>query len=146
MAILVLGFWLPASSQEVVSNKLETPSKSNSAALFDKLDQKRTGIDFVHEWNPPEKWAEQISGSFTGGGVCIGDYDNDGLPDVFLTRTTDGGRLYKNLGDFKFIDVTAKTRIASPGVWGAGATWADVNNDGWVSQKRTDKDRANRRC
>jgi enediyne biosynthesis protein E4 len=124
--------WLPASSQEVVSSKLEGLSKSNGAALFDKLDRKSTGIDFVHEWQPPEKWAEQISGSFTGGGVCIGDYNNDGLPDVFLTRTTDGGRLYRNLGDFKFIDVTVDTGISSPGVWGAGATWADVNNDGWL--------------
>ena len=100
--------------------------------MFDRLDSERTGINFVREWKPPAKWAAEISGSFTGGGVCLGDFDNDGDADVFLSRMTDGGRLYRNLGDFKFEDVTEELGVASPGVWGAGCTWVDVDGDGWL--------------
>ena len=114
------------------SEVLAQPLPSEGKTLFDRLGAERTGIDFVREWNPPAKWAAEISGSFTGGGVCIGDFDNDGDADVFLSRMTDGGRLYRNLGGFKFEDVTDEMGMASPGVWGAGCTWVDVNGDGWL--------------
>lgn len=114
------------------SSPLAKPKPSNGRTMFDRLDAARTGIDFVREWKPPAKWAAEISGSFTGGGVCLGDFDNDGDADVFLSRMIDGGRLYRNLGDFKFEDVTEEMGVSSPGVWGAGCTWVDVNGDGWL--------------
>ncbi len=119
-------------SQGLDFQKLESPKPPQGDFLFDKLNAKETGIDFVREWNPPAKWAAEISGSFTGGGVCLGDFDNDGDADVFLSRMTDGGRLYRNLGDFKFEDVTMEMGMDSPGLWGAGCTWADVDGDGWL--------------
>ena len=100
--------------------------------MFEKLDSAETGIDFVREWNPPAGWETEISGSFTGGGVAIGDFDNDGRADVFLSRMTDGGRLYRNLGGFRFEDVSESLGVASPGTWGAGCTWVDINGDGWL--------------
>lgn len=114
------------------STPLLIPKSPEGKTLFDRLDAERTGINFVREWKPPAKWAAEISGSFTGGGVCLGDFDNDGDADVFLSRQTDGGRLYENLGDFKFQDVTEKLGMSSPDVWGAGCTWVDVNGDGWL--------------
>jgi hypothetical protein len=127
---LLLALSLPLQGDEM--QKLATPKPSQGKTLFDKLDVERTGIDFVREWKPPAKWAAEISGSFTGGGVCLGDFDNDGDADVFLSRMTDGGRLYRNLGDFKFEDVTEEMGVDSPGLWGAGCTWADVDGDGWL--------------
>ena len=114
------------------SSPLAKPKPSDGKTMFDRLDAARTGIDFVREWKPPAKWAAEISGSFTGGGVCLGDFDNDGDADVFLSRMIDGGRLYRNLGDFRFEDVTEEMGVSSPGVWGAGCTWVDVNGDGWL--------------
>ena len=114
------------------SSPLAKPKPSDGKTMFDRLDAARTGIDFVREWKPPAKWAAEISGSFTGGGVCLGDFDNDGDADVFLSRMIDGGRLYRNLGDFRFEDVTEEMGVSLPGVWGAGCTWVDVNGDGWL--------------
>tara|TARA_B100001057_G_scaffold232662_1_gene232854 strand:- start:3355 stop:6969 length:3615 start_codon:yes stop_codon:yes gene_type:complete len=116
----------------IEGHKLNRPNSSEGVTMFDRLNAERTGIDFTREWKPPAKWAAEISGSFTGGGVCLGDFDRDGKTDLFLSRMTDGGRLYRNLGDFKFEDVTEEMGMASPGLWGAGCSWADVNGDGWI--------------
>jgi hypothetical protein len=97
---------------------------------FVKLDTERTGIDFEHTWNPPAGLEDMISGSFTGGGVAIGDYDGDGKPDLFFTDPADGGQLYRNLGDFHFENATRKAGLTVASGWSAGTTWADVNGDG----------------
>jgi hypothetical protein len=92
---------------------------------FQFLPPARTGIEFTnHSRDLPHAL------SFIGSGVAIGDYDNDGLPDVFLTRQEDAGRLYRNLGDFRFEDVTARVKIDTEGMWSTGATFVDVNGDG----------------
>jgi len=92
---------------------------------FQFLPSQRTGIEFT---NHSRDSAEGLQ--FIGSGVAIGDYDNDGLPDVFLTRQGDAGRLYRNLGDFRFEDVTARVKIDTEGMWSTGATFVDVNGDG----------------
>ena len=96
--------------------------------LFETLDPKEVGINFMHEWT---KRPGQLRNNTTGCGVAMGDYDGDGLVDVFLPRSTDGGRLYHNLGNFHFEDVTEKAGIiASKDRWTTGATFVDINNDG----------------
>lgn len=68
--------------------------------------------------------------SFYGMGVAVGDYDNDGWPDVFITAVG-GNHLFHNLGNGKFADVTAESGVAgSPAQWSTGAAWLDYNNDG----------------
>lgn len=132
------------TSQAVEVSDLREPNEREGETLFDRLDAERTGINFVREWKPPAKWAAEISGSFTGGGVCLGDFDNDGDVDVFLSRMTDGGRLYRNEGDFRFKDVSEELGVATPGLWGAGCTWADVDGDGWLDLYICAFDGANR--
>lgn len=132
-SIFLIIFVFAASSLfGLESRPLSEPKPSEGETLFDRLEAERTGIDFIRDWQPPAKWAAEISGSFTGGGVCLGDFDNDGDADVFLSRMTDGGRLYRNLGGFKFEDATEELGLASPGLWGAGCTWVDVDGDGWL--------------
>jgi enediyne biosynthesis protein E4 len=65
-----------------------------------------------------------------GMGVAVGDYDNDGLPDVFIS-TVGGGRLFHNLGGGKFKEVTAEAGVAgSPKDWSTACAWFDYDNDG----------------
>ena len=123
---------LPAAALAIESQPLQPRNPQVGESLFEQVDPASCGIGFLREWAPPAKWAAEISGSFTGGGVCLGDFDNDGDADVFLSRMTDGGRLFRNLGGFKFEDVTAEMGLESPGLWGAGCSWADVDGDGWL--------------
>ena len=69
-----------------------------------------------------------VAGGTFGMGVAVGDYDNDGLPDIFVTSY---GRciLYHNNGDGTFTDVTEKAGVAAPG-WTTSAVWFDYDNDG----------------
>ena len=69
------------------------------------------------------------SGSHTSGGVCVGDFDNDGLPDLFLCQSHGPRRLYRNLGDCRFVDVTVQSGLNTDGMWGMGSTFVDIDND-----------------
>jgi enediyne biosynthesis protein E4 len=75
-----------------------------------------------------------LAGAGYGSGVAIGDYDNDGWPDVFLASVT-GNQLFHNNGDGTFTDVTVKAgltgaKLNGKKMWSAGAGWFDYNNDG----------------
>jgi enediyne biosynthesis protein E4 len=66
-----------------------------------------------------------------GQGVAVGDYDNDGFPDMYVTGYG-RGILYRNNGDGTFTDVTAKAGVADEGQWSTSAAWFDFDNDGWL--------------
>ncbi|HEY3757751.1 MAG TPA: FG-GAP-like repeat-containing protein [Opitutaceae bacterium] len=77
---------------------------------------------------------DEFSVGAVGTGVAIGDYDGDGRPDLFVVSKTESCRLFRNLGNWKFEDVTAKAGVEDKGeaaaIWKQGATFVDVNNDG----------------
>ena len=87
----------PSISAELL---YQSKVKKNQLGSFQHLDNVSTGLGFIHKWEPKPKHKDQLNNSFIAAGVAVGDIDNDGLPDVFLSRQADDGRLYKNLGNF----------------------------------------------
>jgi len=102
--------------------------------LFKMLDGKETNIKFSNDINETEALnVLSYEYFYNGGGVAVGDINNDGLPDLFFTANMQPNKLYLNLGHMKFKDIT---KDASPdlqgraGSWKTGVTMADVNGDG----------------
>src|SRR6185436_1273976 len=95
------------------------------------LSGKQTGIEFSNDLIYTEEFNPYtFRNFFNGGGVAIGDINNDGLPDIFFCSNQNSNKLYLNKGNFQFEDITLKAGVASEGVWSTGVTFADVNGDG----------------
>jgi len=99
---------------------------------FRLLDQDRTGIDFSNTITTNDSVnAQSEVFIYNGGGVAVGDLDNDGLPDLFFTGNMVSSRLYLNKGDMRFEDITTSAGVRTS-VWASGAAMADVNDDGYL--------------
>ena len=146
---------LMADDGGLESAPLAPRSGPRGATLFTRLAPEQTGIVTENNFADPKMWdqhyQELIFGEL-GTGVAIGDYDGDGRPDVFVVSKTESCRLFRNLGNWKFEDVTEKAGLSgsggwseraknwiglgrnstadSPEWWKQGATFVDVNNDG----------------
>ena len=106
-----------------------TPKKDNK--LFELLGSDRTNIDFNNKLTYDNQFNIFTYRNFyTGGGVAVGDINNDGLPDIFFTGNQVANRLYLNKGNFQFEDITEKAGIEKKGKWSTGVSMADVNGDG----------------
>jgi len=114
---------------QIESIPLNPATTTPAATRFEHLTAQSTGIDFAHRWTPPEKYKHEIANSLAGGGVCIGDIDADGLPDLLLTRPFGGLRLYRNLGEFRFENVTRHAGLTAGPTWSTGAVFIDIDND-----------------
>ncbi len=100
--------------------------------LFKLLTPTQTNITFSNTINENESLNVLAYEYFyNGGGVAVGDVNNDGLQDIFFTANTKPNKLYLNLGQMKFKDVTKEAGLEGrAGGWKTGATMADVNGDG----------------
>ncbi len=126
-----------------------------AATMFTLMPPEQTGIVTENRYDDPAMWGvhyQEIALGAMGTGVAIGDYDNDGRPDILVVSKTGGCRLFRNLGGWKFEDVTEKAGLGAPAegmlekgldwfrdrgardgsAWRQGAVFADVNNDGWL--------------
>ncbi|MEE8596163.1 MAG: CRTAC1 family protein, partial [Gemmatimonadota bacterium] len=105
----------------------------DSRALFELLRPEATGVTFVNELpEDPEFNVIDYLNYYNGGGVAVGDVDNNGLPDLYFTSNLGPNRLYLNKGDYRFEEITERAGVAGSGGWTTGATMADVNGDGHV--------------
>jgi ASPIC and UnbV/FG-GAP-like repeat len=99
--------------------------------LFELIPSSYSGVTFNNKIiendsiNPLDKL-----NVYNGGGVGIGDFNNDGLPDIYLTGNQVPNKLYINKGNMKFVDVTKEAGVGGLGGWGRGVAIVDINNDG----------------
>ncbi len=102
--------------------------------LFTKLSHDKTNINFRNIVLEDDERFSCLNFPYyyNGGGTAIGDFNNDGLPDIVFTGSMSRNRLYVNKGNLSFEDVTDKAGIAKYEGWCTGVTVADVNEDGWL--------------
>ncbi|RMG24990.1 MAG: CRTAC1 family protein, partial [Bacteroidetes bacterium] len=97
------------------------------------MPAEKTGIDFINEVQDQAQFNILTYRNFyNGGGVAIGDINNDSLPDLYFTANLTANKLFLNRGNFRFEDITARAGVGGTKAWSTGATMADVNGDGWL--------------
>lgn len=110
-----------------------TSQETDGLALFTELPSDSTGISFVNQLSFDQSFnIYTYRNYYNGGGVAIGDVNNDGLVDVYLTGNQVQNKLFLNKGDFRFEDVTQRAGVAGSKAWSTGVSMADVNGDGWL--------------
>ena len=106
-------------------------NNTDDSQLFSHLDKDQTGIDFQNTLFDGESLnVLNYIYFYNGGGVAVGDINNDGLPDILFTGNMVHNRLFLNKGNFTFEDITKKSGIADLEGWCTGATMVDINGDG----------------
>ncbi len=107
-----------------------TPSADK---MFTLMPSSVTGINFKNPLKETEQFNVLNYGYlYNGGGVAIGDINNDGLSDIYFTGNMVGSRLYINQGNFNFIEIAEQAGVFAAGYWNTGTTMADVNADGLI--------------
>jgi len=103
----------------------------DDSKMFSLLPSSLTGINFKNLiQETPEFNIFTYGYLYNGGGVSVGDINNDGLEDIYFTGSMVGSRLYLNKGNFEFEEIAQKAGVFAAGFWNTGTTMADVNGDG----------------
>ncbi len=127
LSLLIIGFILLIIFSNCRNAEVSTDK------LFSSLPEGLTGISFENNLEHTEEFNAYLYKNFyNGGGVAVGDVNNDGLPDIYFCGNQKDNQLYLNQGNFKFKDITKSAKVASRNVWSTGASMVDVNGDGWL--------------
>ena len=98
---------------------------------FELLDKSITGIDFSNDLSYDNDFnVYKYRNFYNGGGVSVGDVNNDNLLDIYFTSNQNQNKLFLNKGDFKFIDITDTAGVSGEKPWSTGVTMVDINGDG----------------
>ena len=101
--------------------------------LFTDLNTIDTGVDFQNTvTNSPDFNIFTYRNYYNGGGVAIGDINNDNLQDVYFTSNMGENKLYLNLGNFKFKDISLTAGVTDSNRWSTGVSFVDINDDGFL--------------
>lgn len=114
-------------------DKKEETDKEEADKVFKLLDSSVTGIDFSNMLTYNNEFnVYKYRNYYNGGGVAIGDINNDDLPDIYFTSNLQQNRLYLNLGNLKFEDITEKAKVGGTRPWSTGVSMVDINGDGYL--------------
>lgn len=114
-------------------SKKETFKEDANFSLFNDIQANESGINFINEIPESSTMNSMVYEYFyNGGGVAIGDINNDGLADIYFTSNLKDNKLYLNKGHFKFEDITDKANVKGSFGWTTGVTMVDINTDGWL--------------
>lgn len=101
--------------------------------VFSKISSEQSGIKFVNTvTNSKDFNILTYRNYYNGGGVAIGDINNDGLSDVYMTSNMGANKLYLNKGNMQFEDISEKAGVTSSNYWSTGTAMVDINNDGFL--------------
>jgi len=113
------------------TNKNNNLSTIDTETLFTLLDAKETGIDFLNKVKNQKNFnIFKYRKFYNGGGVAIGDINNDGLADIYLTGNMVANKLYLNKGNLTFEDISVSAGIEGNKPWSTGVVMVDINQDG----------------
>jgi len=116
----------------ILINFLSIPSLKAQLS-FSKIPSSNSGVDFVNIITESNLLNEfNYYYLYNGGGVSIGDINNDGLPDLYFTGNLVPNKLYLNLGEFKFKDITDSANVNGGEGYKTGVTMVDINGDGYL--------------
>ena len=106
---------------------------SCDSEIFELKKNDLIGIDFENNLKFDDDFnVYKYRNFYNGGGVALGDINNDDLIDIYLTSNQGKNKLYLNLGDFKFKDITEFANVSGEKAWSTGVTMADINGDGYL--------------
>jgi enediyne biosynthesis protein E4 len=124
-SLLFAGLFLSCTKKE------KEVSKASTTPVFTRVHSSHSGVTFRNVVDENiHNYFDNFAYVYNGGGVGIGDINNDGLADIFFTGNEVQNKLYLNEGNLKFRDITASAGVAGNGRWNNGVTLADVNSDG----------------
>ncbi len=126
--VLTVMIW---SCKESTKNMDDQATKQPENTRFSLMDKEITGIDFVNKIeNQKDFNIFTYRNFYNGGGVAIGDINNDGLPDIYLTSNFGKNKLYLNKGNFEFQDISSSSQAEGNKAWSTGVVMVDLNADG----------------
>src|SRR5947208_15431321 len=106
-------------------------SCKNNNTVFQEVSSSSSGIIFRNDVTESDSVNPiDVENMYNGGGVGVGDFNNDGLQDLYFTGNQVSNKLYLNEGNFKFKDITAEAGVEGEGRWACGVSIIDISNDG----------------
>ncbi|MEW7281242.1 VCBS repeat-containing protein [Aquimarina sp. 2201CG1-2-11] len=129
LIVLILAF-CSCSKQQKEETVTVAPPKST---LFQEISASQSHVEFQNKVEETLYFNFlNYSYIYNGGGVAIGDINNDGLEDVYFSSNQGSNALYLNKGNFVFEDITSKSGVADELGWSTGVSIVDINVDGWM--------------
>src|SRR6187551_1736602 len=134
LVFLLVGMMTSGSSckkaSETIQPEDEVPTVETDVK-FTLLQPQETGVGFVNQMHEDFNYNNFVfEYMYNGGGVAAGDVNGDGLPDLYFSSSLFSNRLYLNLGNFKFKEVTELSGVGAATGFKTGVTMADINGDG----------------
>ncbi|WP_276167054.1 VCBS repeat-containing protein [Zobellia alginiliquefaciens] len=151
LSILVILVVVVSCKEEVHTKIANLQEPEVKEPLFKLVHPDSSGVTFMnHVEENLKNYVVHFNYVYNGGGVAIGDINNDGLSDIYFSANEQSNKLYLNKGDFKFEDITESAGVSGGGGWHTGINMIDVNHDGFMDiyicrggYKDTDEERKN---
>ena len=110
-----------------------TTCSEKKDTLFELLNPSYTGVNSINKIESSNTLnVFKYRNFYNGGGVGLGDINNDGLLDIYITRNIEKNKLYLNKGNLQFEDITEKAAVGGKKPWSTGVVMVDINNDGFL--------------